>query len=80
MVIGCPFTMTVVVKTVRTVTALSAIAKQLWTSLLNEVVVNFVLDYIIIERDIQLGMTISLPTRGNKFKYCRPNSPTLRIS
>lgn len=61
LVIGCPFTMTVVVKTVRTVTALSAIAKQLQTSLLNEVVVNSVLDYIIIERDIQLGMTISLP-------------------
>lgn len=61
LVIGCPFTMAVVVKTVRTVTALSAIAKQLRTSLLNEVVVNCVLDYIIIERDIQLGMTISLP-------------------
>lgn len=43
------------------VTALSAIAKQLRTNLLNEVVVNCVLDYIIIERDIQLGMTISLP-------------------
>lgn len=43
------------------VTALSAMAKQLRTSLLNEVVVNCVLDYIIIEGDIQLGMTISLP-------------------